>query len=84
MTQVNIVLMNVRGITERIKWKKILMYCHDKGADICCMQERHSTETNSVTWPAEAGKIASHGDSSWRGTVIFVNKAYNVENKRLK
>ena len=72
-------------MAEEVKRRTIFDYCR-KRADICLLQETHSTSKSEKYWVSEwGGKIVfSHGDNDARGVCILLQKnspytLYNVQ-----
>ena len=77
---VKIVTQNVRGLRNNIKRKNMFYFLREK-ADIICMQETHSCESDVIQWQLEWGnKIYwSHGTTSSKGTAILIKKNTEIE-----
>ena len=72
---VRIISLNVRGMAEEVKRRTIFDYCRNR-ADLCLLQETHSTEKIEKYWSNEwGGKIVfNHGTSDSRGVCILIRK----------
>ena len=78
---VSILLLNVRGLANSKKRHSIFQYCRDR-ADICCLQETHSTQNLEHVWKAEwGGRIYfAHGTNDSCGVVILIRPSVNCKN----
>ena len=76
MTQVKIASMNVRGLANRLKRKKIMNYIKSKKIKIMCLQETHLQIEDEAMWQTESNTqiIFNHGESSSRGVCIMLDK----------
>ena len=72
--------MNVNGIAQRIKRKKVFTYFKTKKPSIVFMQETHSSKNDETTWPTEwSGPIyMSHGQTNSKGVAIALSKDMNI------
>ena len=73
--------LNVRGLADRIKRKKLFQYLYDKHVDIALLQETHSSKKMHKRWQTEfGGKIYfADGETNARGVAILLKK--NLECK---
>ena len=81
-----IVTLNVRGLADQLKRRKIFYYFHEKKFDIIYLQETHSTKNCAKIWSAEWGNKIwfSHNSSRAGGSAILFRKdlpiiVHNVE-----
>ena len=72
---------NVRGISNNFKRRKIFHYCHLKEFQIVYLQETHSVKNKEKMWRAQAGykMYFSHGKSNARGVCIMINKKLPIK-----
>ena len=79
--KVNIGCLNVRGLNNRLKRKRIFGSLKRQKIDICFLQETHSDVTNSATWAGEwGGKILySHGTSKARGVATLISPKLDLK-----
>ena len=70
---VKLISLNVKGIGNFHKRRAILTWCR-KRADICLLQETHSTEKIENQWKNEWGTelIFCHGSSNSQGVAILI------------
>ena len=59
MTKIKIMSLNVRGIADTVKRRKIFNYCRNKEMDVICLQETHSTCETHHIWRSEWGVMPS-------------------------
>ena len=73
--------MNVRGIGEKTKRRKIFHYLHEKKVDIACIQETHATKNRHRIWSAEWGGTIFFCDDTERskGVAILFRKNLNIK-----
>ena len=64
--KINILSLNVRGMRDLQKRRKIFKYCRNKNADIILLQETHGCNKSNTLWL-----------SSWGSTGIFANGLTN-------
>ena len=69
----NLISLNVRGIRDEIKRKKIFQFYNEKRCDVLCLQETHSTKEDEIEWKLEWGGniIFTHGQSNARGCAML-------------
>ena len=79
-----IATVNVRGLANDFKRKKMFNYFHRKELDIIMIQESHSSKNKHKLWKAQyGGRIYfSHGETNARGVAILINKKTNIKIKR--
>ena len=72
---VNIISFNVRGLGDALKRRAIFNYYKSR-ADILCLQETHSQESDERIWMNEFGGdgLFSHGSTSSGGVCILMKK----------
>ena len=80
----SIATVNVRGLAQDVKRRKMFHYFHCKEIDIVMLQETHSCKSKSKIWKSEWGGCAyfSHGDTNARDVAILIRK--NVEVKVIR
>ena len=66
MTQVKIPSLNVRGLGDRIKRKKMFTFLKMKNFDIVFLQETHSSRKTAKVWQTEWGSkiVFAHGETN--------------------
>ena len=76
-----IVSLNVRGLNNSIKRRKIFKWLHRQNAHCCFLQETFSTEQSINVWRSEWGGniFYSHGSNHSKGVMILVNPRYQLE-----
>ena len=81
MSELRIVSLNVRGLGEQFKCRKIFHYLHQKETDIVMLQETHSTKRHERFWNSQwGGKIYfSHGQLNARGVCIMFQKNLQIK-----
>ena len=67
---------NVRGLANYNKRRKMFHYFHQKELDMILLQETHSTKAMEKMWRSSwGGRISfAHGDSNARGVCILIRK----------
>ena len=76
-----LISLNVRGVRESIKRKRILEWCKVKGGDIIFLQETYSTPDVETRWRSELeGSLIyfSHGTSHSRGVLVSIASKLNI------
>ena len=75
---VNITSLNVRGLKDRNKRRKIFQ-SYKKSCDILCLQETHTTKEQEIDWLLDwGGKIIfSHGASNARGCAMLFSRNFS-------
>lgn len=76
LNSLKIISLNVRGIRNHTKRKAIFLLCRRKSAQICLLQETHSSENDVKLWKSQWGDqcIFSHGTQQSAGVAILFNK----------
>ena len=76
MDKIKIVSLNVHGLRNGLKRRKVFKLLKDQRADICMLQESHGTAEVEALWNSEWGLrgLFAHGSSDARGVTTFVNK----------
>ena len=79
-TGFNLISLNVRGIRERDKRKRILEWCKHKKGDIVFLQETYSTPEVEARWRLELdGSVYfSHGTNHSRGVLVRIASTMNI------
>jgi len=80
--KVEIISMNVRGLGQDVKRRKMFTWLQKQNIPIILMQETHSVLETENKWRAEWGGdvFFSHGANNARGTAIFLKpEAKNIE-----
>ena len=72
---VKILTLNVRGLVNNFKRREVFLHIRDH-ADICCLQETHSSTETDKLWKNEWGGEAFFASysSQARGTAILIKK----------
>ena len=85
MQNLRIASMNIRGLGNNFKCKKIFNYLHQKEIDIALLQETHSIKSQAKIWCSQWHGCGyfSHGESNARGVAIFINKKANIQVKHI-
>ena len=80
----NIISLNVRGIKDMQKRRKIFNFYRNK-CDVLCLQETHSEVNTEEIWRNEwGGDIRyAHGASNSRGVATLIKKNTNMQMKEL-
>ena len=76
-----LISLNVRGVRESIKRKRILEWCKVKGGDIIFLQETYSTPDVETRWRSELESSLiyfSHGTSHSRGVLVSIASKLNI------
>ena len=79
MDNLKIVSLNVRGVGDFIKRRKMFRFFKGKNADVCLLQETHSVnEDQNKQWGNEWGNksLYSNGSSNARGIGILFSKRF--------
>ena len=76
MDKLKIVSLNVRGMVNDMKQRRVFRYLKQEGADIALVQETHCEKSKERIWEAEWGSkiIFSNGDSRSKGVAILLTK----------
>ena len=74
-----IISLNVRGIRDKAKRRKIFAYLKDQKEKICFLQDTYSEFNDEVTWQSEWGgkKFSSHGTRHSKGVCILRDPLLN-------
>lgn len=70
----NMISVNVRGLNERVKRRKVFRWIKNSKVDICFIQEAHSTQNLEKIWRSEWGGtiLFSHGSNRARGVAVLI------------
>lgn len=73
--------LNVKGLRNRDKRRKIFYLMHHWKAHIAILQETHSSKQDEMFWRSEWGGQAffSHGETNARGVAILISKNFGCE-----
>ena len=76
--------LNANGLRQPVKRRAIFNYARAR-ADIICLQETHSVQTDEQFWKFEWGApiIFSHGDSNTKGVCILLRKGIEFKNQTI-
>ena len=76
MDKIKIVSLNVRGLCEGIKRRRVFRYLKRCNADISLIQETHCTKEVEHLWTSEWGNkiVFSNGSNRARGVAILCSK----------
>lgn len=77
----NMISINTRGLVDRKKRRSMFRYIKKKKADICFMQETHSSIEAENVWKNEWGGsiIFSHGTKHARGVMVLFRPGLDIE-----
>ena len=80
-TGLTLISLNVRGLREKLKRKRILEWCKNKGGDIVFLQETYSTPDVEIGWRSEVdGSIFfGHGTNHSRGVLGWISSKINMK-----
>lgn len=73
MSKLKIVSLNVNGMVNAITRKIIFNKLRDQKADLCLLQETHSSPTTGFLWTREWGGQIFYSPPSSRGVAILLN-----------
>ena len=81
MTFFKLVSVNVRGIRDKNKRKKVFEWAKDKGGDVVLLQETYSSPDIEEIWKRDwkGEMFFSHGTSHSRGVLMLINPMLNIE-----
>ena len=84
MSEITLLSLNVRGMRNGMKRRKIFRYLKMNKANICMLQETHSSIKDCNLWSSEWGNkcIYSHGETNARGVAILLDKALTIQEIR--
>ena len=73
MLRAQLLSLNVKGLSNKLKRKSVFMWLKNKPADIIFLQETHGVKSQENNWKKEWGGeiIFSHGQSNARGVCIL-------------
>ena len=76
MDKIKIVSLNVRGLQDNMKRKKVFQYLKKFSPDICMLQETHCKKEIEMIWHSEWGNRIefSNGTSAARGVATLFSK----------
>ena len=76
MDKLKVVSLNIRGMGDGVKRRKIFCYLKRFNGDVCMLQEVHGSQETNQQWEHENGNriIYSNGDSKSRGIAIVLGK----------
>ena len=82
MMNLKCVSLNIRGINEAIKRRKLFRWLHNGKYDVIFLQETYSDKTIENVWRAEWGGniFYSHGSKHSRGVMTLMRPTVKVEN----
>ena len=85
-TELKLISLNVRGIRDKIKRKRILEWCKNKGGDIIFLQETYSTPDIETRWRSEVDGsfYFSHGTNHSKGVLVLITSKLNIKISDLK
>ena len=83
MEKLKIVSLNVRGLGNDVKRRKVFRYFKHHKADICLIQESHCVNDVERIWMQEWGRkcLYANGTQGSRGVAILLNKKCRYVNK---
>ena len=81
MANLTLLSVNVRGIRDRNKRKRVFQWAKSKGGDLILLQETYSTPDVEDTWKRDwdGQMIFSHGSNHSRGVLILVGSNVNLK-----
>ena len=81
MDDLKIVSLNVRGLRNGLKRKKIFKMLKENKYDIICLQESYITENVAEIWKKEwgGGMVFSEGTNHGCGQIILIRKQFPYE-----
>ena len=73
MLRAQLLSLNVKGLSNKLKRKSVFMWLKNKPADIIFLQETHGVKSQENNWKKEWGGeiIFPHGQSKARGVCIL-------------
>ena len=76
----NIMSINIRGLNERKKRRKVFRWIKRSKVHICFIQETHSSAISERIWRSEWGRdiIYSHGTNRARGVAILIKPGFDA------
>ena len=76
MTKVKIISMNVNGLAQHTKCRKVLTFLSRKKPNIIFLQETHSIKDTEHIWTSQSNRhvVFAHGESNCHGTAILFEK----------
>ena len=76
MNKLKIVSLNVRGMRNDVKRRKIYKHMREQKPDICLLQETHATNNDCYIWSNQWGNkcLYANGDSNARGVSCLLTK----------
>ena len=79
--KVSFLSLNVCGLRDYFKRKKVFKYLQDKRLDVIFLQETHSTKDVELFWKRQMKGTFyfSHGSNLARGVLTFVREGFNFE-----
>ena len=81
MLTIKISSLNVRGIRDTTKRRKIFNYLHHEKDDVIMLQETHSCKKDAKYWRSELGGniYFEHGETNSKGVAIAFRRELNVK-----
>lgn len=81
MSKLKIISLNANGMGNLVKRKVIFSKLKEQRADICLLQETHSSPQTGFLWAREWGGqvFYSHGSSGSRGVAILLNTNSDIK-----
>ena len=75
MDNISIASLNVRGLREEKKRKKIYQHFRNLKLSVVCIQETHSSKSDIELWSKQWGNkiVYSHGETNSKGVAILTN-----------
>ena len=79
--RLTILSLNVRGLQNNSKRRKLFTYLKECGADVYMLQETHATPSDARFWQTEWGAtmLNACGDSKSRGCAILFSKKRSIQ-----
>ena len=83
MDRTKVISLNVRGIRNTTKRRRVFRYLKQSNADICLLQEVHSSAEDNALWQAEFGNkiiFANKERNAGGMAILFLNKTGKFKN----
>lgn len=77
----NMMTINVRGLNDQKKRRRVFRWIKKNKIDICLLQETYSSPEIENTWSNEWGRkiIFSHGTRHGRGVLLLIRPGFDIE-----
>ena len=76
MDKIRIVRLNVHGLNNGLKRRKVFRYLKSQKADLCLLQETYGSKNNDFIWQSEWGNkcLFAHGTNRSCGVAMLFSK----------